>query len=166
LIGGAAGGEIGILGGCIFGADFSFEHGPTTAWLSAPGGPSVDMIFLDLIVPRSVIAGLSGRYPRIAGEIENITSVESLAKLASTLTRLALMGTFLSQSTKISAESSLSLTSSERRILNRSLGYSGSSANDVAEEGADVLGLNKLDEPGVPGSEDGESNTAELVGCG
>lgn len=147
-------------------SDFSLEDDATVAWLSIPGGPSVDTMFLDLIVPRSAMAGFSGRYPRIAGDIENIMSVESLAKPASTLTKLALMGTFLSQSMKISEERSLGLTSSERRILNKSLGYSGSSAKEVAEDGADASGLNRLAEIGVSGSGDGESIAAEPAGCG
>jgi hypothetical protein len=97
------------------------------------------MMFWDLIVPRSVIAGLSGRYPKIAGSIETISSVESLAKPASTLTKLALMGTCFSQSRKFSGEKSLALTSSEIRMLNRSLGYSESSPSEVVEDDADAL---------------------------
>jgi hypothetical protein len=97
------------------------------------------MIFLDLIVPRSVIAGFSGRYPRMAGSMENITSVESLAKPASTLTRLALIGNLFSQSKKISEDNSFAFTSSEIRMLNKSLGYSGISDNEVVEDEADVF---------------------------
>jgi len=99
---------------------------------------TIAMIFLDLIVPRSVIAVFSGRYPKIAGRIDNISRVESLANPASTLTRLVLIGIFFSQSKKISGEKSLALTSSETRMLNKSLGYSGRSDSEVVEE-ADAL---------------------------
>ena len=95
------------------------------------------MMFWDFMVPRSVIAGFSGRYPRMAGSIENITNVESLAKPASTLTRLTLIGIFFSQSKKISVDSSLDLTSSKIRMLSRSLGYSGRSNSEVVEDATD-----------------------------
>jgi len=124
------------------------------------------MRFLDLIVPRSVIAGRSGRYARIAGHIENITRVESLAKPASTLTRLAGMGTVLSQSTKRSTEKSLGLTSSETRMLKNSLGYSGRSASEVIEDETEAFRLNRPALLGVLGSSgEGELKTEELGGC-
>ena len=93
-------------------------------------------MFLDFMVPRSVIAGFSGRYPRRAGSIENITNVESLAKPASTLTRLTLIGIFFSQSRKISVDNSLALTSSKIRMLSRSLGYSGRSNGELVNDAA------------------------------
>jgi hypothetical protein len=66
--------------------------------------------------------------------MEAIKSVESLAKAASTLTRLDDMGTSLSQSVKSSVDSSLGLISSLILILNNSLGYSPSCETDVAVE--------------------------------
>ncbi len=95
------------------------------------------MMFLDLMVPRSVMAGFSGRYPSMAGSIENITNVEPLAKPASTLTRLTLIGIFFSQSKKISVDNSLALTSSTIRMLSRSLGYSGRSNSEVVDDVVD-----------------------------
>jgi len=116
------------------------------------------MMFLDLIVPRSVMAGFSGRYPRMAGSIENITNVESLAKPASTLTRLTLIGIFFSQSKKISVDSSLDLTSSKIRMLSSSLGYSGRSNSEAFDGAADWFRLTRLAVLGVSGrSGDGES---------
>jgi len=124
------------------------------------------MMFFDFIVPRSVIAGFSGRYPRMAGSIENITNVESLAKPASTLTRLTLIGIFFSQSKKLSVDSSLDLTSSKIRMLSRSLGYSGRSNSEVVEGAADWFRLTRLAELGVfGGSGDGDSKTGVLAAC-
>ena len=101
------------------------------------GCGKIAMMFLDFMVPRSVMAGFSGRYPRIAGSIENISNVESLAKPASTLTRLTLIGIFFSQSKKISVDNSLALTSSKIRMLSRSLGYSGRSNSELVKDAAD-----------------------------
>jgi hypothetical protein len=58
--------------------------------------------------------------------------VESLAKLASTLTDFASIGSVNNQSVKIPVGKSLGLISSLIRILKISLGYSGSDDTEVA----------------------------------
>jgi hypothetical protein len=97
---------------------------PTILGISDPSIP-IESKFLDLVVPRSVIASLRGRYPMKAIGMETINNVESLANPASTRTDLASIGRADSQSAKISGERLRGLMFSLIRMLNRSLGYSG-----------------------------------------
>jgi hypothetical protein len=97
------------------------------------------IMFLDFMVPRSVIAGCEGRYARIVGDIENRTRVESLAKPASTLMKLVFIGIVFSQSMKRSGEKSVGWTSSEMRMLKRRRGYSGGDDRDVVGDAAEAF---------------------------
>lgn len=61
---------------------------------------------VDIVVPRSVIAGSLGRYPSNAAGIDIMRRVESLANPASTRTDFAAMGNVPSQPAKSSADRS------------------------------------------------------------
>jgi len=89
--------------------------------------------FLERITPSMMIAGSEGTYAIIAAGIDTIKRVESLANPASTLTKLEETGTSLSQSVNISIERLPNLMSSLIRMVNSSLGYSGSSIELVGE---------------------------------
>ena len=89
--------------------------------------------------------------------------MESLAKPASILTDFAAIGTVPSHSAKSSVDNCLGLMSSLRRILKRSLGYSGISGSSDTEEVEDApLLLKGLVAPSVS---DGLGDE-ELVGPG
>jgi hypothetical protein len=88
-------------------------------------------------VPSNKIAGSVARYASSAAGTDTSVIVELLAKPASTVTNLAETGTDLNQSAKSSEERSQGLTSSLRRMLKSSLGYSDSCESEVFGEGSD-----------------------------
>jgi hypothetical protein len=81
--------------------------------------------FSDRDVPSRVTARSLGRYASIATGIDNIKSVESLTKPASTFINLAGIGRSIIQSAKRSVESSPNLIFSSIRMLKSNLVYSG-----------------------------------------
>jgi hypothetical protein len=118
----------------------------------ARGSGGGGMMFLDFMVPSRVMAGCEGRCPRRDVEIEKRIRVESLAKPASTLMRLVLMGTVFNQSMKRPGEKSEGWTSSETRMLKRSLGYSRRGSSEVVDDDVEALRLNRAEDLGVLGS--------------
>jgi hypothetical protein len=106
-----------------------------TAALKVEGSLSFNVRKLvDLTTPSIVIAGLSGRYPSIAIGNETMSKVESLAKPASILTDFVSIGIVPNQSANSSGDNWVGLISSLIRMLKRSLGYSGNSGIEIADE--------------------------------
>lgn len=84
--------------------------------------------------PSSKIAGSGARYANSAAGTDTSVIVDPLANPASTVTNLAETGIHRNQSAKSSEEKSHGLTSSLRRMLKSSLGYSASCESEVFGE--------------------------------